>query len=465
MIKYLKSKIPKCLAGADRTLKTDGGGETLNTDESSNLNWIDDFVDKVRPYIYVRELDSLLILIPNQAYQLNHSGVALLRFLLKGHSIHEFLATVGDTDKKRKEIHFFFCDLRAAVSGCLNESEEREAIVYHEFNGEFNKYPVLSEIAITHRCNLKCQFCYVGDKAYGELKTGDTKKLLFKIYHEAQVPSVSFTGGEPLLRGDIYELVQYASQIGLWTNLITNGTLLNRTRVERLKNAGLSSAQVSIEGPNHVIHDRITRVRGSFDATLRGIKLLMAVDIPVHTNTTVSQYNLNYLEEICLLVKMIGLKRFSMNLLIPCGSAVSKRELWVSYSEIGDYIMRLKHRAKAECIKLLWYSPVPLCIFNPIAYGFGNKSCAAVTGLLSIDPLGNIIPCSSWRMPVGSLLRENYKDIWHASRLDYFRNGEYAPALCRNCLHVTACKGACPLYWEACGLEELHGRTQDIPLL
>ncbi len=462
---WVKSKMPKFLKHADRILKADTECETLNTNVSFDINWIDDFIRKIRPYIYVRELDRLLILIPNQAYKLNRSGVAILRFLLKGHSIHEFLTTVGGTDEKQKEIHFFFCDLRAAVNGCLSESKEREAIAYYEFNGEFNGYPVLSEIAVTYRCNLNCQFCYVGDKAYGELKTSDAKKILFKIYHEAQVPSVSFTGGEPLLRGDIYELVQYASEVGLWTNLITNGTLLSRTRVQRLKNAGLSSAQVSIEGPHSAIHDGITHVSGSFDATLRGIKLLMDVDIPVHTNTTVSQNNLNYLEEICLLVKTIGLKRFSMNLLIPCGSALSKRELWVSYSEIGEHIMRLKHRAEAECIKFLWYSPVPICTFNPIAYGFGNKSCAAITGLLSIDPMGNIIPCSSWHMPVASLLRKNFKDIWQASRLNYFKNGEYAPDTCHECLHFTVCKGACPLYWQACGLEELHGRTQGIPLI
>jgi len=456
---WVKSKMPKFLKHADRTLKADTEHETLNTSVSFDLNWIDDFVKKVRSYIYVRELDRLLILIPNQVYRLNHSGVALLRFLLGGHSIHEFLATVGDTDRKRKEIHFFFCDLRAAVSGCLNENEEREAIAYYEFDGEFNGYPVLSEIAVTYRCNLNCEFCYVGDKAYEELKTSDTRKILFKIYHDTQVPSVSFTGGEPLLRGDIYELVEYASKVGLWTNMITNGTLLDRTRVDMLKKAGLSSAQVSIEGPDPEIHDRITGVRGSFDATIRGIELLKDAHIPVHTNTTVSQNNLNYLEEICLLVKKIGLKRFSMNLLIPCGSALSKRQLWVSYSVIGEYILKLKHRAEAECIKFLWYSPVPMCTFNPIAYGFGNKSCAAITGLLSIDPMGNIIPCSSWRMPVASLLRNNFKDIWQSSILSYFRNGKYAPDLCHECLHFTVCKGACPLYWQACGLEELHGRT------
>ncbi|GAI83859.1 unnamed protein product, partial [marine sediment metagenome] len=109
----------------------------------------------------------------------------------------------------------------------------------------------------------------------GELNTNDSKKILFKIYNEAHIPSVSFTGGEPLLRHDICELVEYASHIGLWTNLITNGTFLNAAIVKKLKKVGLSSAQISIEGPNPAIHDNITGVQGSFDATVAGIKLLL----------------------------------------------------------------------------------------------------------------------------------------------------------------------------------------------
>lgn len=433
--------------------------ELRNTNTTFNLDWVDDFVEKIKPYIYVRKLDKLLILIPNQAYKLNESGVAMLDYLIKGHSIKEFLSLINDNEAKRKDIHYFFCDLRAAVSGCLRENEKREAVTYYEFNGEFNEYPVLSEVAVTYRCNLNCEFCYVGDKDYRELNTDDTKKILFKIYHEAKIPSVSFTGGEPLLRKDIYTLVEYASKIGLWTNIITNGTLLTKQIVENLKKSGLSSTQVSIEGPNPKIHDKISGVPGSFQKTVQGVRLLLDAGIPVHTNTTVSKNNVNHLEEILLLAKKIGLQRLSMNLLIPCGSASNKRHLWVSYSDIGDHIIKLKHRAEKENIKFLWYSPIPMCKFNPIAQGFGNKSCAAITGLLSIDPMGNIIPCSSWRMPVGSLLRQRFEDIWQSSALSYFKNIEYAPDECHECLSFDVCKGACPLYWKACGLKEIGERT------
>lgn len=452
MIERLKSQIPKFLSSSKDFVEQEEG-------QAYGLHWIDEFVRKIKRYVYVRERDRLLILIPNQAYKLNESGLRILQFLLRGHRIGELLHQIGDDAAKRRDMHYFFCDLRAVVSGCLREQEERKAVDYYEFKGEFNEYPVLSEIAITYRCNLNCEFCYVGEHDHEELNTSDMKRVLFKIYHEAKVPSVSFTGGEPLLRTDIVELVSYASNIGLWTNLITNATLINREYTQALKESGLSSAQVSIEGPHAQLHDRITGMPGAFDATIEGIELLQRAEIPVHTNTTISRSNIDHAHEIVLLAKNMGLSRLSMNLLIPCGSALQKRNIWVSYSEIGDRILQLKHQAEDVGLKFLWYSPLPMCKFNPIAYGLGNKSCAAITGLLSVDPMGSIIPCSSWRKPVGSLLRQGFLDIWRSKDLDFYKNVEYVPAECRECTQLDICKGACPLYWNACGKEELSERV------
>jgi radical SAM protein with 4Fe4S-binding SPASM domain len=416
---------------------------------SVDVQWIDEFVSRIKPFIYVRETDNSLILIPNQSYNLNPSAVAILSYLLKGSSIASLLREVGDSEDKRREIHYFFCDLRSLVSGCLREHDHREAIVYKEYDRTRLQYPVLSEVAVTYRCNLDCEFCYVGKKDSPELGSADLKKILFKIYHEARVPSVSFTGGEPLLREDLPELVRYASRMGLWTNLITNGTRLDAGLARELKACGLASAQVSIEGSNPADHDRLTGREGSFEKTLNGIKLLQAQGIPVHTNTTVSRRNLDDLGEIVALAKKLGLPRLSMNLMIPCGAAGDRPDLWVPYTEIGPEIMKLIKRAQKEGIKFLWYSPVPICHFNPIAHGLGNKSCAAVTGLLSVDPQGNVLPCSSWPQPVGSLLRSGFKKVWDSASRVYFENAEYAPRECRSCTSFDACKGACPIYWEA----------------
>ncbi|WP_252891179.1 SPASM domain-containing protein [Thermoclostridium stercorarium] len=103
----------------------------------------------------------------------------------------------------------------------------------------------------------------------------------------------------------------------------------------------------------------------------------------------------------------------------------------------------------------MWYSPTPICLFNPLAEGFGNRECSACEGLLSVDPKGNLLPCSSWSEPVGNLLDEGFETVWNNRRCKWIRAKEAAPQECRKCRHFTACQGACPLYFKAHGHNEL----------
>ena len=81
----------------------------------------------------------------------------------------------------------------------------------------------------------------------------------------------------------------------------------------------------------------------------------------------------------------------------------------------------------------MWYSPTPICLFNPITAGFGNKGCSACEGLLSVDPKGNILPCSSWSEPIGNLLEEGFETVWFNKRSEYIRDKRAAPSECREC--------------------------------
>jgi radical SAM protein with 4Fe4S-binding SPASM domain len=103
----------------------------------------------------------------------------------------------------------------------------------------------------------------------------------------------------------------------------------------------------------------------------------------------------------------------------------------------------------------MWYSPTPYCIFNPIAEGLGNKSCAACDGLLSIAPDGSILPCSSYDEPVGNLLSEPFAKLWRGKKSRFFKKRKYMPHECRGCEHTDICAGACPLYWQTEGTAEL----------
>jgi radical SAM protein with 4Fe4S-binding SPASM domain len=401
---------------------------------------------------------------PNQAYRLNETATYLLLNTLKGKSIFrvldEMIPRELQTSNVLSEVLLFFRAVRALVMGCLGEGWGCEAVEHIPFSRGGNLLPVLSEFAVTYRCNLACKFCYAGcactkGKYEAEVPLDDVKTILRKIRFEAEVPSISFTGGEPCLREDLCEMTSYASSIGLRVNLITNGTLLTKKLVRRLRKAGLRSAQVSIEGPNAEIHDMLTGVAGSFECALRGIQFLKEEGIYVHTNTTINRLNMKYVDGIVDLAKSLGLPRFSMNMVMPCGSA-DPQEVGIRYVEVGEVVLHVKQRARQAGIEFLWYSPTPYCIFNPIASGLGNKACAACDGLLSVAPNGDVLPCSSLSDPVGNLLTQDFDSIWKSEKASYYRAQRHAPSKCQSCSYFEVCSGACPIYWNAFGCSEIN---------
>jgi len=429
-----------------------------------DIGWVDGFIKEVRPYLFAREEDSLLIIVPNQAYKLNPTALAVLKALLSGASIRKVMKAVGDTREKRWDVHVFMSDVRAALQGCLREGDERQAIEMVPFKLPFNALPVLSEIAVTYRCNLRCGFCYAGcpDSAGNEMTTRQVRRVLDIIRNDAQVPSTSFTGGEPTLRDDLPKLVRHAVKIGLRTNLITNGTLLDAGVVRGLSRAGLGSAQVSVEGPDPEVHDKLTGVAGSWESSIAGVKHLQAAGIRVHTNTTVSRGNIEHLEGIVELAARLELPRLSMNMMIPGqNDRAAESGLRLRYVDMPEAVARAKAAARREDIEFLWYSPTPYCIFNPVAEGLGNKGCAACDGLLSVSPTGDILPCSSFAKGVGNLLSEGFKAVWEKRQAVFWRRKEYAPERCRGCDRFDLCQAACPLYWEAMGYEELDAVWRD----
>jgi radical SAM protein with 4Fe4S-binding SPASM domain len=439
--------------------------------ERQDIQWVDGFVRNIAEYVYVRERDSLLILLPNQAYKLNPTGAVLLKRALGGEKIESILESkavgLSSDAQVRQEVHDFFCDVRALVMGCLGDGKGRRSVEETPFERPHSEWPVLSEIAVTYRCNLSCRFCYAGCRCHNplgrdfksrpnglwEMSTVEVRQILSIIRYDAEVPSVSWTGGEPLMREDLVDLTAYAARIGLRVNLITNGTLLDKSMVSRLKDAGLKSAQVSLEGPTEDVHDGLTQLPGSFMRTLNGVRLLKQAGLHVHTNTTVNRLNASHLPELVRLVKDLGMDRFSMNMVIPCGSASADVE--ISYTEMADLIGSIQAAANGEDIEFLWYSPTPYCIFNPVVARLGGKSCAACEGLLSIGPSGDVYPCSSIPKSVGNLLRSSFESVWKGRRARYWRQKRYAVRMCRKCEWFDVCAGACPIYWRARGYEEL----------
>jgi radical SAM protein with 4Fe4S-binding SPASM domain len=282
------------------------------------------------------------------------------------------------------------------------------------------------------------------------MTTAEVRRVLDAIVDHARVPTVSFTGGEPTLRPDLPHLIAHAKSRRLRTNLITNGLRCGASDyVDNLAAAGLDSAQVSLEAADPAVHDAVVGHPGAWQQTIQGIHNLKAGGIHVHTNTTINSLNRDHLLNLVDFLAEMEQPYLSMNMVIRTGDAVGSME--IGYQEIGDLVLPLKERANEHGMKFVWYSPVPLCLFNSVAHGLGSQSCSAADGLLSVAPDGSVLPCSSFEQGVGNLLHEPFDVVWNRRAARYWRKKEFLPPGCQDCALADLCCGACPLYWDERG--------------
>ncbi|MBE0556323.1 MAG: radical SAM protein, partial [Proteobacteria bacterium] len=174
---------------------------------------------------------------------------------------------------------------------------------------------------ITRSCNLACVHCRASALCGpypGELDTGKCLRLIDEI---AQVgtPVIILTGGEPLLRPDIYEIAAYGDSKGLRMVLATNGTFVTDAVAQKLIASGIQRVSVSIDGPDAASHDAFRCVPGAFDAALAGIEAMRRTGLEFQINTTITQKNLAQIREIHDLAHRLGAAAHHIFLLVPTG--------------------------------------------------------------------------------------------------------------------------------------------------
>ncbi len=429
------------------------------------------FIDTTRDVVYLRDVDRILIIRPNKIQHLNESAYEILSLLYReGRGVRDAVDHISSRyglsrDKTAGDVRSLVQGIRAIMKEEYGSAPVLETI---PFDPGSVKYPILSEIALTYRCQNRCDFCYASSPYRGdptsEMSTGEVKTIISKIHGEAHVPTISFTGGEPTLREDLPELVAFARDTGMRTNLITNGIRCSDSSfVRELSAAGLNSAQVSLESHDEKTHNSITGNRNAYEHTIRGIENLKAAGIYTHTNTTICDKNRDRLIPLVDFIhRSFSFPYLSMNMIITTGIARDNDNIKIGYSVIGDILRPVLEHCETIGIKFVWYSPTPYCLFNPVDHNLGSKSCACISGLLSVNPSGDVLPCSSYDRGVGNLLKHSFDHIWNSDQALYYRERRYVPPVCKSCRYGLLCGGACPLYWENAGgfgeIEEVSGR-------
>lgn len=307
--------------------------------------------------------------------------------------------------------------------------------------------PYRADIVLTYRCNNNCAHCYVGrENPFPEMEKGDWKKVIKRLW-DIGIPHITFTGGEPTLRNDLTELIEYAEEIGLVTGLITNGRLLSQELVSELVSAGLDHIQITIESYSEETHNKMVKADG-WKETVKGIKNCLNSPLYVLTNTTLTRDNCDEIEKNVTFLKSIGLEKFAYNSLIYSGNGGSIGT-GIAEEEIGTYVGRIKEKAENLELNFIWYTPTHYCVFDPCIMGVGLKQCSAAKYNIAIEPNGDVIPCQSYFETMGNILNDSWEKIWNSDVAEYLRERKYAEEKCSVCPDLTLCGNGCPLYNRA----------------
>ena len=268
-------------------------------------------------------------------------------------------------------------------------------------------------------CNQKCLHCYAGNQNYAttkELSTDEWKKII-DICKKNCIPQLTFTGGEPTLRKDLVELIDYSR----WfvTRLNTNGVLLTEKLCKQLYKASLDSVQVTLYSSNPKKHNKLVGV-DNFDLTVQGIKNAIKAGLNVSINTPLCSINKDYVSTLKF-AKELGITYATASGLIVTGNAKKSSSVSTQLStiEITSIMEKAcKYAEKAE-MELNFTSPGWISEKDLKELKLDIPACGACLSNMAIAPDGNVVPCQSWlgeNASLGNILKLDWMKIWNSPK-------------------------------------------------
>ncbi len=316
----------------------------------------------------------------------------------------------------------------------------------------------------TPRCNLQCVHCYSAAASAGpELTTDQAKRLLSQLA-DYGCPAVLFSGGEPMLRDDLFNLLEFAATLKLRTVLSTNGTLINQQAAEKLKTSGVSYVGVSLDGPM-IEHDRFRGRKGSFAESVSGIGHCVKAGIPAGLRFTMTAGNIEWVETVFDIALAAGVRRICFYHLIRTGRAAETAVSVPSFEKTRkalDSIIALAERFVRleqldEVLTVGNHADGPYLLMKikekkPQLYTQAENLLLRCGGnrvgqnIASISWDGCVHPDQFWlNCSLGSILATPFGKIWDNSRqpvLNILRNKDkFKDPRCARCRWFDICKG------------------------
>lgn len=336
---------------------------------------------------------------------------------------------------------------------------------------DFDKNPFIVIWEVTRACELKCLHCRADAQLRrdpNELSTKEGFDLIDQIY-EMNNPVLVFTGGDCMLREDIYELAQYAVNKGMRVSMTPSATAnVTKEKMEHAKSVGLSRWGFSLDGPNAEIHDHFRGTAGSFDMTIEKINYLNELNMPLQINTVISRYNYDYLDEMAELVKELKAVMWSVFLLVPTGrgqeeaciTPLEHEKVFRWLYEAGktapfdikttaaQHYRRvvLQQKVKDQLVEkdqIHYKDSIMNGPENLDGLGRAPKGVNDGNGFIFISHTGDVMPSGLLPLKVGNVREEKLKDIYqHSPILKELRNPDLYKGKCGVCEYRFVCGGS-----------------------
>jgi heme b synthase len=321
---------------------------------------------------------------------------------------------------------------------------------------------------ITRNCNLNCIHCRAAATKgpySGELDTGTCLTLLDQI-KAAGDPIVILTGGEPLLRKDIFEVAAYGTDLGLRMVMAPNGTLITPETAQKMAQSGIKRISISLDGATAERHDRFRAVEGAFEAAISGAKLARAAGIEFQINTTITKANLEEIPKIQALAAELGAVAHHIFLLVPTGRGkyILDQEITATeyeetlnwfYDQRKNTTMQLKATCAPHYYRILRQrarEDNEKVTFESHGLDAVTRGCLGGTGFCFISHRGIVQPCGFLNLNCGDVTREAFDKIWRDSKIfNDLRNFKKLKGKCGHCEYKAVCGGCRARAYEASG--------------
>ncbi|MDF1508390.1 TIGR04053 family radical SAM/SPASM domain-containing protein [Robertmurraya sp. DFI.2.37] len=337
---------------------------------------------------------------------------------------------------------------------------------------DYNENPFIAIWEVTRACQLKCVHCRADAQTKphpNELTHEEGIKLIDQIY-EMNNPMLVFTGGDCMMREDLFELADYAVKKGMRVSMTPSATAnVTKEKMERAKNVGLSRWGFSLDGPTPEIHDHFRGTPGSFDLTLEKIKYLNELNMPLQINTVISRYNYEHLEQMVELVKELKAIMWYIFLLVPTGRGqedacitpaehekvfkwlyeLSKTAPFDIKTTAAQHYRRVVLQQKAREHKIdgadIRYEDTITTDHASVIDGLKRapKGVNDGNGFIFISHVGDVLPSGLLPIKVGNVREKPLKEIYRESPvLKELRNPDLYKGKCGVCEYRFVCGGS-----------------------